>query len=130
MASVSEAAAAAHAERPRDRLERKASTIDHTILSPGTVAINVQGAFIVDADPFNPPTPSDDGAQHDTDIRLPNHISVVSHVALDASLPHVENIRKVRILISTDWWLAGKTRLFLTRAGLQRSWRETEFCQV
>lgn len=127
MASVSEAAAAAHAERPRDRL---ASTIDHTILSPGTVAINVQGAFIVDADPSNPPTPSDDGAQHDTDIRLPNHISVVSHVALDASLPHVENIRKVRILIPTDWWLAGKTRLFLPRAGLQRSWRETEFCQV
>ncbi|KAL8975216.1 MAG: hypothetical protein Q9197_000567 [Variospora fuerteventurae] len=83
MASVSEAAAGADAERPRGRLERKASAIDHTILSPGTVSINVQGAFIVDADPSNPPTPSDDGAQHDTDIRLPNHISVVSHVALD-----------------------------------------------
>ncbi|KAL8675278.1 MAG: hypothetical protein Q9168_000399 [Polycauliona sp. 1 TL-2023] len=63
-------------------LERKAS-IDQTILSPGTVSINVQGAFIVDEDPPIPSTPSDDGAQHDTDIRLPNHKTVVSHVALD-----------------------------------------------
>ncbi|KAL8661353.1 MAG: hypothetical protein Q9202_005655 [Teloschistes flavicans] len=63
--------------------ERKGSTIDQTILSPGTVSINVQEAFIVDEDPFRPPTPSDDGVQHDTDIRLPNHKAVVSHVALD-----------------------------------------------
>lgn len=63
-------------------MERKAS-IDQTILSPGTVSINVKGAFIVDDDPSRPPTPSDDGAQHDTDIRLPNHEAVVSHVALD-----------------------------------------------
>lgn len=86
-APVSEAAGAG--ENCKDRrlpvMERKASTIDHTILSPGTVSINVQGAFIVDEDPSNPPTPSDDGAQHDTDIRLPNHINVVSHIALDAS---------------------------------------------
>ncbi|KAI4207732.1 MAG: hypothetical protein LQ346_000382 [Caloplaca aetnensis] len=58
-------------------MESKASSIDHTILSPGTVSINVQGAFIVDEDPSNPPTPSDDGAQHDTDIRLPNHVNVI-----------------------------------------------------
>ncbi|KAI4222960.1 MAG: hypothetical protein LQ349_007525 [Xanthoria aureola] len=64
-------------------LERKASSIDQTILSPGTVSINVKGAFIVDDDPSRPSTPSDDGAQHDTDIRLPNHDAVVSHVALD-----------------------------------------------
>lgn len=65
-------------------MERKAS-IDHTILSPGTVSINVKGAFIVDEQPSRPPTPSDgdDGAQHDTEIRLPNHEAVVSHVALD-----------------------------------------------
>ncbi|KAL8781501.1 MAG: hypothetical protein Q9213_005974 [Squamulea squamosa] len=63
-------------------IERKAS-IDQTILSPGTVSINVQGAFIDDELPSRPPTPSDDGAQHDTDIRLPNHKAVVSHVALD-----------------------------------------------
>ncbi|KAL8953989.1 MAG: hypothetical protein Q9222_000199 [Ikaeria aurantiellina] len=64
-------------------MERQASTIDQTILSPGTVSINVQGAFIVDEDPSRPTTPSDDGALHDTDIRLPNHKAVVSHVALD-----------------------------------------------
>ncbi|KAL8845361.1 MAG: hypothetical protein Q9205_003071 [Flavoplaca limonia] len=65
-------------------MERKAS-IDQTILSPGTVSINVKGAFIVDEQPSRPPTPSDgdDGAQHDTEIRLPNHEAVVSHVALD-----------------------------------------------
>lgn len=87
MASVSEAAAA-DARKLKDRrlpMERKPSTIDQTILSPGTVFINVQGAFIVDEDPANPPTLTDDGAQHDTDIRLPNHQTIVSHVALDAS---------------------------------------------
>ncbi|KAL9028621.1 MAG: hypothetical protein Q9180_007137 [Flavoplaca navasiana] len=65
-------------------MERKAS-IDQTILSPGTVSINVKGAFIVDEQPSRPSTPSDgdDGAQHDTEIRLPNHEAVVSHVALD-----------------------------------------------
>ncbi|KAL8863478.1 MAG: hypothetical protein Q9178_000159 [Gyalolechia marmorata] len=57
--------------------------IDRTILSPGTVSINVQGAFIVEEASSRPSTPSDDGAQHDTDIRLPNHKAVVSHVALD-----------------------------------------------
>ncbi|KAL8697355.1 MAG: hypothetical protein Q9224_002363 [Gallowayella concinna] len=63
-------------------MERKTS-IDQTISSPGTVSINVQGAFIVDEHLSRPATPSDDGAQHDTDIRLPNHRAVVSHVALD-----------------------------------------------
>ncbi|KAL8733640.1 MAG: hypothetical protein Q9166_002050 [cf. Caloplaca sp. 2 TL-2023] len=81
---VGSAAPSADAGRMQRRfpMERKAS-IDQTILSPGTVSINVQGAFIVDEDPSGPSTPSDDGAQHDTDIRLPNHKAVVSHVALD-----------------------------------------------
>ncbi|KAL8708281.1 MAG: hypothetical protein Q9225_007626, partial [Loekoesia sp. 1 TL-2023] len=85
MASVAEAAAA-EAAKIQDRrlpIKRKASTIDQTILSPGTVSINVQGAFIVEENPSNSPTSSDDGPQHDTDIRLPNHKAVVSHVALD-----------------------------------------------
>lgn len=88
MGSVAEAAAA-EAVKIQDRrlpIKRKASTIDQTILSPGTVSINVQGAFIVEENPSNSPTSGDDGAQHDTDIRLPNHKAVVSHVALDASL--------------------------------------------
>ena len=65
--------------------EPKTSFLDETILSPGSVKINVQGAFIVDQVPSNKPDQPDNGAQqHDTrDIRLPNHKAVVSHVALD-----------------------------------------------
>ena len=59
-------------------------TIHDTILSPGAVKINVQGAFIVDEVPSYPDHQPENGAQHDTkDIRLPNHKAVVSHVALD-----------------------------------------------
>ena len=55
-----------------------------TILSPGAVKINVQGAFIVDEVTSDNGNKPQDGAQHDTrDIRLPNHKAVVSHVALD-----------------------------------------------
>ena len=64
--------------------ERNLSFLHETILSPGAVKINVQGAFIVDQVPLNTTNQPDDGAQHDTrDIRLPNHKAVVSHVALD-----------------------------------------------
>lgn len=88
MGSVTEAATGANKlEDHPPRIERVSSAINQAILSPGSVSINVQGAFIAeDASPVSP-TPSDDAAQHDTDIRLPNHQAVVSHVALDASLP-------------------------------------------
>lgn len=67
------------------RRVRGKSTIDSTILSPGTVKINFQGAFILD-DSLSIAS-HEDGAQCDTkDIRLPNNRAVVSHVALDASL--------------------------------------------
>ncbi|MCJ1422929.1 hypothetical protein MMC29_000809 [Sticta canariensis] len=69
---------------PFPPLTRNISTIDSTILSPGAVKINFQGAFIVDDEEL--PATSEDGPQHDSkDIRLPNHKAVVSHVALDAS---------------------------------------------
>ncbi len=73
---------AARQQRPRTNT----ATIDSTIIHPGTVAINVQGAFIVDEEP-----PLSDGvasanAYHETkDIRLPNQSAVVSHVAIDVS---------------------------------------------
>ena len=68
---------------PFPLLTRSVSTIDSTILSPGAVKINFQGAFIVDDEL---PVTSQDGAHHDSKgIRLPNHKAVVSHVALDAS---------------------------------------------
>lgn len=67
--------------------QRRTSALDDTILSPGAVKINVQGAFIVDDDASLEEVPGEDGAQHDTrDIRLPNHKAVVSHVALDVRL--------------------------------------------
>lgn len=69
----------------RPVLEQKKSAIDSTILSPGIVKINVQGAFIVNEDHSLSTKSAGDGAQHDTDIRLPNHRGVVSHVALDVS---------------------------------------------
>lgn len=56
---------------------------------PGTIKINVQGAFIVDDESHSPVlnTQEDEiSYQHDTkDIRLPNHTAVVSHVAVDVS---------------------------------------------
>lgn len=63
---------------------RRNSLLDETILAPGAVKINVQGAFIADVDEGRQEGSGEDGAQHDTrDIRLPNHKAVVSHVALD-----------------------------------------------
>lgn len=69
-------------KRASKRSQSTAATIDSTILSPGAVKINFQGAFIADEEP--PLTPGEDGAQHDSkNIRLPNNKAVVSHVALD-----------------------------------------------
>lgn len=51
------------------------------ILNPGPVRINVQGAFIVDEESDSP---NANGDNHGTrDIRLPNHTTTVSHVAVD-----------------------------------------------
>jgi type II pantothenate kinase len=69
--------------RPRRPTVQSDFQIQDTILRPGTVRINVQGAFIVDEEPL---TPRSNDYDHDTrDIRLPNHTSVVSHVAVDVS---------------------------------------------
>ncbi|PVI06102.1 fumble-domain-containing protein [Periconia macrospinosa] len=68
-------------ENTRPRRPTVQSDIQDTILHPGTVRINVQGAFIVDEEPV---TPRSEDYNHDTrDIRLPNHTAVVSHVAVD-----------------------------------------------
>jgi len=64
-------------------------TLQRATGNPGTIKINVQGAFIVgegtSADVIDD---DNDGYeyQHDRDIRLPNHNTVVSHVAVDVSL--------------------------------------------
>lgn len=67
----------------RQRRPTVQSDIQDTILHPGTVRINVQGAFIVDDEAV---TPRSEDYEHDPrDIRLPNHTAVVSHVAVDVS---------------------------------------------
>jgi len=54
--------------------------IDSTITHPGSVKINVKGAFIVDQESGSP---SGSNANETKDIRLPNHTAVVSHIAVD-----------------------------------------------
>lgn len=82
------------------------------ILYPGIVHVNVQGAFIVTEDSAKPGTNDGDGAKHDTDIRLPNHRSVVSHVALDVLLQSYEQER--RLMHFADWRLTHKACLLLS----------------
>ncbi|KAJ4338529.1 hypothetical protein N0V87_003858 [Didymella glomerata] len=66
----------------RPRRTTAQSDIHETILHPGNVKINVQGAFIVDEE--QPGTPQSEDYEHDPkDIRLPNHTAVVSHIAVD-----------------------------------------------
>jgi type II pantothenate kinase len=66
------------------RMRTNTAEIDSTITHPGSVKINVKGAFIVDQDSGSPSGSSVNGGSHDTkDIRLPNHTAVVSHIAVD-----------------------------------------------
>jgi type II pantothenate kinase len=84
-----------HEGNPQPRAMTNTTTttaeIDSTISHPGSVRINVQGAFIVDGTE-QPNTPANgyantNGSYHEgKDIRLPNHTAVVSHVAVDVSL--------------------------------------------
>ncbi|PNY26249.1 Pantothenate kinase [Tolypocladium capitatum] len=100
------AAADADADERRDQARRprtmtSTEEIDNTITRPGSVRINVKGAFIVDPDTSTPALVNGrqgngrqgNGQQgngrgspthHETsDIRLPNHTAVVSHIAVD-----------------------------------------------
>ncbi|KAI1392573.1 fumble-domain-containing protein [Hypoxylon trugodes] len=81
------AIAAQHAAG-RPRTMTSTAEIEDTITHPGSVRINVKGAFIVDT-PSQPSTPanlpgSGGNSYHETkDIRLPNHTAVISHIAVD-----------------------------------------------
>lgn len=88
---------------PKRRLRTMTSTeeIDSTINRPGSVKINVQGAFIVDPDTATPASGTSAAAgglssvngrvspthPETSDIRLPNHTAVVSHIAIDVCIP-------------------------------------------
>jgi hypothetical protein len=64
--------------------------LDTTLSHPGSVRINVKGAFIVDQGTTTPASSNGRGSpnHHETkDIRLPNHTAVVSHIAIDVCDP-------------------------------------------
>ncbi|CAN8100665.1 unnamed protein product [Discula destructiva] len=73
------------------RTATSTAEIDSTIQHPGSVRINVKGAFIVDQGSSSPSSvahhPNARGSSPDhhqtKDIRLPNHTAVVSHIAID-----------------------------------------------
>ena len=87
----------------RPRRTTAQSDIHETILHPGNVKINVQGAFIVDEE--QPGTPQSEDYEHDPkDIRLPNHTAVVSHIAVDVSIDipsHVSVVSRARMYSRT-----------------------------
>jgi len=72
----------------RPRTATTTAEIDTTLIHPGSVKINVEGAFIVDQGSTSPGNGTGRGSpNHETkDIRLPNHTAVVSHVAIDVRL--------------------------------------------
>ena len=65
--------------------------LNRAISHPGSVKINVEGAFIVDDEPSsrNGTGHADGSGIHyeHKDIRLPHHTGLVSHVAVDVSYP-------------------------------------------
>ena len=90
-------------ERPsfkRRRISSSAADMQNTINQPGSIKINVAGAYIIDhedeensqgsqgSNGSSPKSNQGDSEEHTyqhhkRDIRLPNHTSVVSHVAAD-----------------------------------------------
>lgn len=81
----------------RRRISSSAADMQSAIAQPGSIKINVTGAYIIDHnDPEDGSQPSADSSpsshhenedqpyqHHKRDIRLPNHTEVVSHVAAD-----------------------------------------------
>lgn len=90
-------AVAAAEQIGRPRTTTTTAEIDSTINHPGSVKINVKGAFIADQGSSSPTGPAFNfigrgdysGPTHEPDhhqtkdIRLPNHTAVVSHIAID-----------------------------------------------
>ena len=102
---------------PNPLSKRRKSQLEETIERPGAISINVEGAFIID-DPAAGGVRRDaeNGAFHDTgDIRLPHHTALVSHVAIDASLPPRSWGVKELTCLDEDWRDVGQAGLFLSR---------------
>jgi len=97
---------------------------------PASVAINVEGAFIVDEPASNSNGDASEFVHYEhKDIRLPHHTAVVSHVAVDVSrAPSTSLI----VLTETfpDRWLTCQTRIFLPRAWICCWWWPVELHQL
>jgi len=63
----------------------KLRRLDRAITHPGSVKINVEGAFIVDEEAASKNDVGEGILYEHKDIRLPHHTAVVSHVAVDVS---------------------------------------------
>lgn len=79
---------------------------------PASVTINVEGAFIVNDETVNKNGASEFVHWEHKDIRLPHHTDVVSHVAIDVSLPKYDEVAG---LTHIDWGITGKACLLLPR---------------
>jgi type II pantothenate kinase len=104
----------------RPRTATTTSEIDTTLSHPGSVRINVKGAFIVDRDGGSPTATangrSSPNGHHETkDIRLPYHTAVVSHIAIDVGLLCAcDEFRSFFV----PWWVVGRGGGFLLCAYL------------
>jgi hypothetical protein len=93
----------------RSRTVTNTAEIDSTIIHPGSVRINVKGAFIVETpgsrSPRSPTGPNGSpplvGSYYETkDIRLPNHTAVVSHIAVDVRICPIPSTRPSQTISS------------------------------
>ncbi|PWY68160.1 pantothenate kinase [Aspergillus vadensis CBS 113365] len=77
--------------------------LEQAITNPGSVKINVKGAFIVDDDPRSKSPVRTDGVHYEGhDIRLPHHTGLVSHVAVDIGGSLAKLVYFTRELDSVD----------------------------
>lgn len=117
-----------HYEHRRTRTNT--AEIDNTISHPGSVKINVEGAFIVDRDSTSPNRSGIDGANHETtDIRLPNHTAVVSHIAVDVRYPLLFVPRPSPDCVA-DWRISGQARILLARTATSEAGRTAKLHEL
>lgn len=109
------------------RMRTNTAEIDSTITHPGSVKINVKGAFIVDVEDASPNGHGNPGngaggaGHHDKDIRLPNHTAVVSHIAVDVGHSVSIHRKTMLLIVCADRRFFGQAGLLLSRATLARA---------
>jgi hypothetical protein len=115
------------------RMRTNTAEIDSTITHPGSVKINVTGAFIVDQDSSSPTNGhgNTNGGSHDTkDIRLPNHTAVVSHIAVDVCFSNFYVSLSGLLTTRPDWRLPSQARVLLPRTQVPRARRPSELYEL